>query len=133
MFWVLVLTFVALYALSIVTTRMMHGITATLPDETRGLFATIPASMFSLFAVMNKQDWAQINPLLELLPWTKPIFVIFTIYCSWALLSVMTGVVSDNMHCVREQQRQRDEEALEDSRQAMRKALAEIFAAADPD
>lgn len=136
MFWVLVLTFVGLYALAIVTTRMigqgqLFGDVNDIPDDARKMFGTIQDSMFTLFAVMNKQGWEQFQSLLESSPITKPIFVIFTIYSSWALLSVMTGVVSDHMRSVREEQQQLDEEAQEERRERLRKDLLQIFAAAD--
>merc|ERR1712139_344077 len=89
--------------------------------------------MFTLFGVMNGQNWQDIEPLLDRLPWTKPIFVIFTIYSSWALLSVMTGVVSDNMLDVRLSQEQKDEEAQDEKTEKLRRALQEVFAAADKD
>merc|ERR1719161_1022091 len=111
MFWVLVLTLVALYAFAILTTRVVGHASATsgIPAETRSLFGTVPDSMFTLLSVMNSQGWKRVAPLLSSVPWTKPIFVIFTIYSSWALLSVMTGVVSDNMLMVREEQMKSDE------------------------
>ena len=40
---------------------------------------------------------------LDTVPGLKPVFVVFIIYSSWALLSVMTGVVSENMIAIREQ------------------------------
>lgn len=138
MFWVLVLTLVALYAFAILTTRMVGKAMIVqdpddIPAQTRVLFATVGDSMFTLFGVMNGQGWQDIEPLLDELPWTKPVFVVFTIYSSWALLSVMTGVVSDNMLEVRQREERKDEEVLEEREVALQKALTEIFAAADKD
>lgn len=138
MFWVLVLTFVALYALAILTTRAigrgellnsMHDI----PEETRLMFNTIADSMFTLFAFMNSQEWHKVAPLLNLMPWTKLMFVVFTIYSSWALLSVMTGVVSDHIQYVREVQESEDEVAHDVRQGNLVRTLSQIFAAADPD
>merc|ERR1719487_2875631 len=91
-----------------------------IPAVTKPLFQSVCDSMLTLFGVMNGQDWNQIEPLLEKEPWTKPIFVIFTIYSSWALLSVMTGVVSQYMLDVRVSQEQKDEEAQEEKREKLR-------------
>merc|ERR1719261_1655170 len=54
MFWVLVLTMVALYASAILSTRMVgHAMIAKdpedIPEEVRELFGTVPDSMFTLF------------------------------------------------------------------------------------
>merc|ERR1712194_370970 len=86
-----------------------------------------------LFAVMNGQEWDRVTPLLELLPWMKPFFVTFTIYSSWALLSVMTGVVSDHIQYVREVHDEHDEEANMEEKETRKRELLEIFAAANKD
>jgi len=138
MCWVLVLMFVSLYAFAILATRMVGhalviGSTDRIPPNTQRLFASISDSMFTLFSAMNGNDWLDIEPLLTEVPCTKPVFVIFTICSSWALLSVMTGVVSDHMMSVREKQAQKDEEALEERRLWLQHYLRGIFAAADKD
>ncbi|CAE7487565.1 unnamed protein product, partial [Symbiodinium necroappetens] len=70
---------------------------------------------------------------LNLMPWTKLMFVVFTIYSSWALLSVMTGVVSDHIQYVREVQESEDEVAHDVRQGNLVRTLSQIFAAADPD
>lgn len=133
MFWVLVLTIVGLYAFAIITTRMighamMVGDPDDLPEISRRMFQTVPDSMFALFGIMNGQNWSPIMPLLDMIPWTKSVFVVFTIYASWALLSVMTGVVSDNMLSAREVDAGlQDELAQERQQLAVLEALEEIY------
>merc|ERR1719510_1658182 len=85
--------------------------------EARALFRTVPESLFTLFGLMNSQFWDDIGPIFEVLPWAKPVWVLFTVLSSWALLSVMTGVVSENMLAVRQQQQQKDTEQHEEFRQ----------------
>eukprot|EP00931_Biecheleriopsis_adriatica_P049215 TRINITY_DN28464_c0_g1_i1.p1 TRINITY_DN28464_c0_g1~~TRINITY_DN28464_c0_g1_i1.p1 ORF type:complete len:716 (-),score=147.15 TRINITY_DN28464_c0_g1_i1:132-2213(-) len=138
MFWVLVLTFTALYALAILSTRVigqgrLQTEASDIPEETRAMFASIADSMFSLFAFMNNQEWHKVAPLLQAMPLTKVIFVVFTIYSSWALLSVMTGVVSDHIQYVREVQQQEEEHAQDEQHHQLVRTLSQIFAAADPD
>merc|ERR1712100_218856 len=70
MFWVLVLTMVALYASAILSTRMVgHAMIAARPEdipaEVRDLFGTVGDSMFTLFGLMNGQYWRQMNELME--------------------------------------------------------------------
>mmetsp|Transcript_25578 Transcript_25578/g.73033 ORF Transcript_25578/g.73033 Transcript_25578/m.73033 type:complete len:757 (-) Transcript_25578:46-2316(-) len=137
-FWVLVLTLVTIYAFAILATRMVgHGLLLhdpnQIPKETKEMFATICDSMFTLFGVMNSQLFSELEPLMSEVPCTKPAFVVFTICSSWALLSVMTGVVSDHMMSVRETQAQNDEQAQEDRRAWLNQNLCGIFAAADKD
>merc|ERR1711998_254844 len=71
--------------------------------EVQNMFSTVGASMFTLFEIMSGWSLANLSPLLEAMPFLKPAFVVFIIYTSWALLSVMTGVVSENMIAIREQ------------------------------
>lgn len=136
--WVLVLVFVALYAFAILTTRMIgQGMIVEnpedLPADVQALFATIPESMFTLFGIMNGKDWHRIAPFLEYLPWMQPFFVLFTVFASWALLSVMTGVVSDNMVAVREMEDSKNAEQRTATEEAVHKALREMFTYADLD
>eukprot|EP00928_Gymnodinium_smaydae_P018144 TRINITY_DN16906_c0_g1_i2.p1 TRINITY_DN16906_c0_g1~~TRINITY_DN16906_c0_g1_i2.p1 ORF type:complete len:623 (-),score=92.20 TRINITY_DN16906_c0_g1_i2:226-2094(-) len=138
MFWVLVLTFIALYSLAILTTQMIgQGIIEAnkdrMPEATAQMFGSIADSMFTLFAIMNGQDFNKLEPLLEIAPWLKPIFVVFTIYCSWALLSVMAGVVSDHMRSVRIAQQLQDEEASEELHAQRIRILTEVFSTLDVD
>jgi len=137
MFWVLVLTLMALYTSAILLTRMVgYGAMvedpADIPKKAQSMFDSVFTSMFTLFAIMNGQDWPELGPLLDKFPITKLVFVIFTIFCSWALLSVMTGVVSDNMISVRETQEQKDDVVQGERRQRVLQVLGEIFIAADP-
>jgi len=137
MFWVLVLTMVALYAFALITTELIGK--GMLPEarnidaDSRALFGTVPDSLFTLFGLMNKQYWQDITPMFVVLPWAKPVWVIFTILSSWALLSVMTGVVSDNMLEVRQAQEQKSSDAWEEFRDRLLQMLTEVFTAADKD
>lgn len=135
MFWVLVLTFAVLYSLAIAMTRMVGwgelvDDPNSIPEETRAMFSSLTESMFALFALMNGHQWHQVTPLLELLPWTKPLFVAFTICGSWALLSVMTGVVSDHIQSIREKDLREDEEMREERKEKLVSMLAQLFASA---
>jgi len=137
-FWVLVFLVVTLYAFAILATRLLgHSKhiqeSEVLPLASKELFCSIWDSMFALFSIMNQQNWEAMGPLLEEVPAIKPVYVLFTICSSWALLSVLTGVVSDNMMSVREQQSQKDEEAVEERRIWLARWLRGVFAAADKD
>ncbi|CAJ1441338.1 unnamed protein product [Effrenium voratum] len=137
-FWVLVFLVVTLYAFAILATRLLGHSKhiqddPDLPAPSKDLFRSIWDSLFALFSIMNQQNWESIAPLLEKIPAIKPVYVLFTICSSWALLSVLTGVVSENMMAVRESQAQKDEEAVEERRIWLARWLRGVFAAADKD
>jgi len=137
-FWVLVFLVVTLYAFAILATRTIGHAKfiqedSDLPPASRELFGSMWDSMFALFSIMNQQNWEAMGPLLDKIPAIKPVYVLFTICSTWALLSVLTGVVSDNMMSVREQQSQKDEEAVEERRIWLARWLRGVFAAADKD
>jgi len=96
--WVVVLIIVLLYAFAILMTTLVgHGLAFNghPPDEVRGLFSSMPDSMFLLFKVMN-DDQSVMDPLLPDNLF-KYVFVLFMIMSNWAVLAILTAVVSDNM------------------------------------
>jgi len=136
MFWVLILTLVALYSAGILMTRIIGQ--GEIIDDTSGidaathqLFQSVSTSMFTLFVLMNGEDWRAMEPLLNAYPGMKVGFVIFTIFSSWALLSVMTGVVSDNMISAREAQNRKDEAVEGCHRLRIEKVVKDVYLAAD--
>lgn len=103
------------------------------PYEAKGIFGTVPDSMFVLFNVMNG-DQGTLEPLLKIMPVMKLVFALFMITTSWAILSILTAVVSENMIAVTEKSRA-EREAIEFKVNERRKVakLTEIFAALDED
>ncbi|CAJ1348982.1 unnamed protein product [Effrenium voratum] len=137
MFWVLVLTLLALYACALVMTNLIGNAMLSGAEEldphVRGLFSNVLDSLFTLFGLMNSQYWEEVDPLFRTFPFLKPVWVLFTVLSSWALLSIMTGVVSDNMLEVRQLQERKDEEKAERVRLKVTQALSEVFFAASKD
>lgn len=128
MFWVLLLTMVALYASAIVITRIVREThIEDVPDAAKANFQNVPDSMFTLFVLMNGEEWPDVMPLLDACPSLKFMFVLFIIISTWALLSVMTGVVSDNMIYAREAQSQKDDALQGERRAKVQKALNDVF------
>jgi len=137
MFWVLVLTLLALYACALVMTNLIgHSLLSgaeELDPKVKVLFGTVLDSLFTLFGLMNSQYWEEVDPLFRTFPFMKPVWVFFTVLSSWALLSIMTGVVSDNMLEVRQLQERKDEEKAERLRLKVTQSLSEVFLAASKD
>ncbi|CAK9019327.1 Muscle calcium channel subunit alpha-1 (MDL-alpha-1) [Durusdinium trenchii] len=119
--WVLVLTVVTLYAMGILTTRLIgHKMIFNAdqdraggnggPGEQWGLdvdealispFKTVPDSMFTLFRVMSgaqsDEESEALDRIMSNIPTFKFAFVFFMVTSSWTLLSILTAVVSENM------------------------------------
>lgn len=141
MFWVLVFLLMTLYAVAIISTRLIgHGQMLTdemlLDPEIQDLmklFSNVPTSMYSLFGTISSWSLDQYAPFFDQAPVFKPIFVIFYVYSAWALLAVMTGVVSENMIAIREQKDKEDTERQETRKQLITQMLRELFLAVDTD
>merc|ERR1719375_2436705 len=73
------------------------------------------------------------EPVLKRAPQLKPFFVLFIVFSSWAMLSIMTGVVSENMIVIRQQVDKDNAENDELQRRTFNEALYQIFHAADVD
>merc|ERR1712118_534444 len=102
-----------------------------LPGETqelaKTLFPSVPESMFVFFLVMNG-DQSIVEPLLNYMPSLKVFFVFFTVASSWAILSILTAVVSENMISVSERsvaERESQRKRMDDESRI--KKLTEIF------
>merc|ERR1719324_210923 len=100
MFWVLLLTCVVLYAMAILTTRLIgHGLILDESDLDRWEadvvqrdFGTMPESMFVLFKTMNGSFFSM-NCLFQLVPLAKVAYVGFMIGAAWSILSILTAVL----------------------------------------
>jgi len=138
MFWVLVLTSMTLYAFAILATKLIgHGLLFTLIegnliedkaemiDGIKAVFGTVSGSMFVLFQVMNGKENI-LEPLFKVIPYMKVMFVIFMVLTSWALLSILTAVLSENMIMVT--QRQEKEAREYDEKSKLEQARAKVEA-----
>merc|ERR1719506_2630079 len=99
MAWVLVLTAVFLYAFALLAVRLIgHGLLfgGRAPPEVAAIFPNVPQSMFVLFKVMNG-DMEPVEPLFQAFALSKLGFVLYMVVSSWAILSILTAVVSKNM------------------------------------
>eukprot|EP00931_Biecheleriopsis_adriatica_P044467 TRINITY_DN25436_c0_g6_i1.p1 TRINITY_DN25436_c0_g6~~TRINITY_DN25436_c0_g6_i1.p1 ORF type:complete len:693 (+),score=118.43 TRINITY_DN25436_c0_g6_i1:52-2079(+) len=138
--WVLVLTIVTLYAMGILTTRLIgHKMLFKddyVDEEIIAPFKTVGDSMFTLFRVMSgaesDAEAQAIDSIMAALPILKFWFVFFMVTSSWTLLSILTAVVSENMISTTGNQ---EKELLlcsaEEDRQEHIKALKELFGVID--
>merc|ERR1712113_810504 len=98
-----------------------------------GMFLTVEESMFTLFGTMSSWSLLKFVPLFKEMPILRPLFVLFYVYSAWALLAVMTGVVSENMIAIREQMEKEDQQRDELRKMMVSKALTDLFRQADTD
>lgn len=141
MFWVLVFMIMTLYAAAILCTRFIgHG--AILHEEfqddddlqpIKKMFCTVPQSMFTLFGTMTSWSLLKFEPLFDPFPALQPLFVLFYVFSAWALLAIMTGVVSENLIAIRDQMVKDDEAKEEKRKQNITNTLFDLFAKADAD
>jgi len=140
MFWVLVFMVMTLYATAILCTRLIgHGLLSNMVDDDEDLsgiqamFSTVDESMFTLFGTVSSWSLLKFEPLFREMPFLRPFFVLFYVYSAWALLAVMTGVVSENMIAIREQMLQENRQKEDMQRTMITEHLNEIFKKADQD
>jgi len=141
MFWVLVFMVMTLYSAAILCTRLI-GRGVIISDEMKeneeirdiqAMFTNVGESMFTLFGTMSSWSLVKLVPLFQEFPILRPMFVLFYVYSAWALLAVMTGVVSENMIAIREQMVKEDEQREEMRKTLVTQALMDLFREADMD
>lgn len=136
MMWVLLLTAVILYAFSLLAVKLLRdGIVygGVAPEEVSKVFFSVPETIYVLFGVMNG-NLDPLTPVFETLPLSKLIAMLFVVLSSWAILSILTAVVSENMICATEGHRKEIEE-LEEAQVNKRRnqKLNELFDMVDDD
>mmetsp|Transcript_29017 Transcript_29017/g.53224 ORF Transcript_29017/g.53224 Transcript_29017/m.53224 type:complete len:716 (-) Transcript_29017:96-2243(-) len=118
MVWVLVLTASFLYVMALLCVRLFgHGLVfgGEAPPEVAAIFPSVFQAFFVLFKLMNG-DGEDLEPLWTDMPLTKVFFIFYMVVSTWAILSILTAVVSENMISTTEAAR----ESMEESREAER-------------
>jgi len=96
--WVMVLTLLMLYAGAIFWTSLVgKGLmySGDPPEEVKGVFGSVPRSLFSLFRLMNGDT--EVVSAVTTTVFGQLLFVSFMVLSNWAILAILTSVVSDNM------------------------------------
>mmetsp|Transcript_109601 Transcript_109601/g.342756 ORF Transcript_109601/g.342756 Transcript_109601/m.342756 type:complete len:249 (+) Transcript_109601:3-749(+) len=132
--WVMVLTVGVLYICALIGAQLVGRgwvVPSSLSkDEQRAVretFKDIPDAVFNLFKAMNA-DLGGVEPLLDAVPSSKYIMMAFMVVTNWAIFSILTAVVSDNMAKVTEDH-SKEVDMEEQQERAQRKAarLRNIF------
>lgn len=140
MFWVLVFMIMTLYASAMLCTLFIGNGEIFAPDipseETevfRKMFRSVSSSLFALFGTMSSWSLTKLVPLFKEVPGFRLFFVIFYVYSSWALLAVMTGVVSENMIGIRQQMEREDAKKEALKKEHVLHFLGDLFRQTDAD
>lgn len=142
MFWVLVFLFMMLYASAILCTRLLgHGEApglSTNGEETeardvREMFDSVWTSMFILFEMMSCWSLMTFIPLFNAVPLARLLAVLFYILMAWALLAVMTGVVSEKIIAVKDALNSEELDREQEKRLIAGKKLRDLFMNVDID
>lgn len=110
------------YVFSVMATQL-YG--AAFPD----LFGNLPASAFTLFAVMTLEGWVDgvVKPVMEKYPYAWLFFIPYILITTFAVLNLFIAVIVNAMQTEHEQARTEDEQL---QRQEQKK-LREIHATED--
>jgi len=100
--WVFLVLFLFLLVSAILMTHIVGKgeLLGVVVDEEDGRehFSNVPAALFTLFRVITQDDWNDIaGPIISACPPMRLFFVFFIAFASWTLISVLTGVASDEM------------------------------------
>jgi len=130
MSWVFLLALLVLYTCAILCTQLIGHrllVPADFPENASAVFPTVGDSMFVLFKIMNA-DTEDLDPLFHALPLSKLLAACFMILSNWAILAILTAVVSENLisACADHRKTLDDAKQLDD-----RQKLKQIFSAMD--
>jgi len=96
-------------------------------DELISCFGNLPDAIYNLFKVMNA-DTSGVDNLVFYEPWVKWCIMCFTIVANWAIFSILTAVVSENMAQVTtEHEKELLAESEEFKKQQIRIKLTKMF------
>mmetsp|Transcript_58639 Transcript_58639/g.182123 ORF Transcript_58639/g.182123 Transcript_58639/m.182123 type:complete len:700 (+) Transcript_58639:72-2171(+) len=138
MIWVLVLTTGVLYISALLGVKFVgegwvlpEGLKKEEAREVMDCFPDIPTAACNLFQAMNA-DLSPVEPLLAHVPIARFAMMIYVIITNWAIFSVLTAVVGDNMLSVSDEHAAEleEEEAKAKRAPAMAK-LESLFARID--
>jgi len=129
--WVLLLALLVLYAGAIIFTSLIgHGLiyasAADVPAEAEVFFGSVSSSFFSLFKLMNGDT--TVVEAISHDPRGALLFACFMVLSNWAVLAILTSVISDNMISSSQRLVEEDKEREEEERLSSRKQyLTRLF------
>jgi len=133
--WVIVLTFLTLYACAVVFTNLVGKGLVTdgeISPKATKYFGSVPRSLFSLFKLMNG-DLDVVEPIANYIA-GQLLFASFMVVTNWAVLAILTSVVSDNMISTSQKANEEDEQKIRHEMHELRvRRLQMLFDEIDKD
>uniref|UniRef100_A0A7S4V8T6 EF-hand domain-containing protein n=1 Tax=Alexandrium monilatum TaxID=311494 RepID=A0A7S4V8T6_9DINO len=130
--WVFILTVGVLYICAVIGVQLVGQGWALPPSltndelrEAEDTFDDIPDAVFNLFKAMNA-DLGAFGPLFHAVPGSKWVMMAFMIVMNWAIFSILTAVVSDNMSKATEAHGREEEERAAAEASERRAKLIEL-------
>lgn len=139
LFWAMLLIVLFIYVCGILMTRTVGQPHAGKPcDEDflgiDALFGTVPVSMFTLFAVLTTDQWADIARCTMMYePWTWIFYLVFLACTAYAMMNVIVAVVVEGTMEQASQQKGDIHKKQEAERQEAIHKIGEVFKKADED
>lgn len=137
MVWVMILTCVVIYVFALLVVKLVaSGLVLSSKEATdvaAETFSSVRQSMYIFFNAMNG-DCDDLGDVFEAVPFVKLFTLIFMVISSWAILSILTAVVSENLMAANDKLAEESEQATrvieEDKKNA---TLNRIFSTVDAD
>eukprot|EP00930_Biecheleria_cincta_P000088 TRINITY_DN10018_c0_g1_i1.p1 TRINITY_DN10018_c0_g1~~TRINITY_DN10018_c0_g1_i1.p1 ORF type:complete len:468 (-),score=81.61 TRINITY_DN10018_c0_g1_i1:39-1442(-) len=128
MMWLLVLTTATIYIIALLAIKLWGKDGLLMgdsdPEEVTKVFPSTLLTMWVLFMAMNG-DPSGMQPLFDAHPESIFFAVVFMIFSSFAILSVLTGVVADKMATANEEHDKLEEDKANASREKDARVLLE--------
>jgi len=98
-FWVTVLMMFVLYICSVVLVRTIghHKFESPALQSLATNFSDITRTMLTLFEIMSQPELEQFQPLFNQFPLFGGFLIAFTIFGSFGMIALLTGVISESM------------------------------------
>jgi len=91
------------YVCSVLATKLFsHHPVSEIAEQ----FASIPASMYTLFQVMTLEGWSNeiVRPVMDVYPYAWLFFIPFIIITSFAVLNLFIGIIVDAMNIIHDKE-----------------------------
>jgi hypothetical protein len=132
--WIMILFLVIIVLSAVLFTNVARDYAddETVSEEIEMYWGGILKSMYSLFQVVTLDDWAVCTRCLtEKNVWIYLMMVCFIIVTSFTVMSLLTGVISDNVIVTAENDEEEKMKEAGKARMKFAKALREMFEEAD--
>lgn len=103
-------------------------------DVIQPSFSTVLTSLFTLFRLMITDKWNEVaTPLVILNPWWRCAFMVYIVFGSWTMISVLTAVACDQMIAATSSRKEMEVKEQDRRRREFINFLRDAFEAADAD